>query len=539
VSVGRARAAWLVPTVIVGGFFGLMLGIAAIGGDAAGAGPCVQVGDGSAIAPSANTLADIPGNYLELYQRAGAEYGLGPDGWAYLAAVGKIETNHGRSELPGVRSGENFAGAGGPMQFLSGTWDAYAVDGNGDGRRERWDPRDAIPGAARYLQRLGAPTDWRRALYGYNHLWSYVETVSVQAAAYKGAAAASGGVPAAALTPPPARPGASPTSGGVLFPTVPAGPIGSTPADHARRALGDWQSDHAVDISVPRGSAALAVEAGVITRVSGSAPNDRAEVIGGYGVTLQSASDAYYYGHLESVAVRVGERVAAGALIGKTGWANKADHLHIGVEHADPMALWGDGAPSVAAPIGGCPSQVPTGPAALGDYTEVSAPAEYLDLPSWASAPGYGPMQVDRRIAGNVLWMLQTYNVRLSAGRGGGHHSHGDGSSIDLVPGPDVPSTKEGWEATTGRLARDLGWTPECGASGVAPACPLRPWVRFVGYGGYAYHGDPWAESSRGTPHLHVSWVHAGPVNGALSAPVEWVRVFPVPANYTAAAVAR
>jgi hypothetical protein len=243
-----------------------------------------------------------------------------------------------------------------------------------------------------------------------------------------------------------------------------------------------------------------------------------------------------------SVAVPVGRRVAAGELLGRTGWANKEDHLHIGVEHADPLVLWGNGAPAggpQSAPIGGCPSEVPTGRAALGSYTEVSAPAEYLELPSWASVPGYGPMQVDRRIAGNVLWMLQTYNVRLSAAREGGHHSHGDGTSIDLVPGPDVPNTPEGWDATTGRLARDLGWTRECGSSGLAPACPLRGWVRFVGYRGYDFLGTPWDASAKGTPHLHLSWVHAGPVNGALAEPAEWIRVFPVPANYTAAAVAR
>src|SRR5881398_491445 len=52
---------------------------------------------------------DIPANYLALYRQAGSTC-PGID-WATLAGVGKIETNHGRSTLPGVHSGTNSAGA--------------------------------------------------------------------------------------------------------------------------------------------------------------------------------------------------------------------------------------------------------------------------------------------------------------------------------------------------------------------------------------------------------------------------------------------
>src|ERR687893_1388066 len=55
-------------------------------------------------APSPLALRDIPGDYLRTYQAAGAGVG----GWEYLAAIGKIETDHGRSNAPGVRSGVNF-----------------------------------------------------------------------------------------------------------------------------------------------------------------------------------------------------------------------------------------------------------------------------------------------------------------------------------------------------------------------------------------------------------------------------------------------
>ena len=141
-------------------------------------------------APSGTALADIPPEYLRLYRAAAEEYGID---WAVLAAIGKVETDHGRLDLPGVRSGENFAGAGGPMQFLEPTWEQYGVDGNGDGVRDRYDPADAIPGAANYLAASGAPEDYRAAIYAYNHANWYVEDVLAQADEYRAAARAPAG----------------------------------------------------------------------------------------------------------------------------------------------------------------------------------------------------------------------------------------------------------------------------------------------------------------------------------------------------------
>jgi cell wall-associated NlpC family hydrolase len=42
-------------------------------------------------------------------------------------------------------------GAEGIAQFMPSTWETYGVDGNGDGKRNVWDPQDAIPAAAHYL----------------------------------------------------------------------------------------------------------------------------------------------------------------------------------------------------------------------------------------------------------------------------------------------------------------------------------------------------------------------------------------------------
>jgi cell wall-associated NlpC family hydrolase len=130
----------------------------------------------------APTVADIPARYLALYLQADRMYGVS---WHVLAAVGAAESDHGRSQSPGVRSGENHATAGGPMQFQAATWRAFGVDGNGDNRTDRYDPADAIPAAARYLKHNGAPANMRTALYRYNHSWTYVNKVLAQARAYE------------------------------------------------------------------------------------------------------------------------------------------------------------------------------------------------------------------------------------------------------------------------------------------------------------------------------------------------------------------
>ena len=133
-------------------------------------------------------VADIPPDLLGVYASAAATC-PGLD-WTVLAAIGKIESNHGRSTLPGVHSGQNSAGAGGPMQFLAATWAAYGVDGNGDGVADRYNPVDAIYGAAHYLCANGAgdPRRLRGAIFRYNHADWYVTQVLDQAAAYRAAA---------------------------------------------------------------------------------------------------------------------------------------------------------------------------------------------------------------------------------------------------------------------------------------------------------------------------------------------------------------
>src|SRR3954451_16144728 len=154
----------------------------------AGSRPPVNLGG-----PSGLALADIPVSYLAVYQSAAGRCpGLR---WQLLAAVGKVETDHGRLQAPGVTSGTNSAGAAGPMQFLLTTWAPAGVDGNGDGRPDVYDPADAIPTAADYLCAGGAgrgPAGERAALFSYNHAGWYVDKVEAQAAAYTDTLAAAG-----------------------------------------------------------------------------------------------------------------------------------------------------------------------------------------------------------------------------------------------------------------------------------------------------------------------------------------------------------
>lgn len=134
--------------------------------------------------PSAYALSDIPPELLPVYQEAASKTCNMP--WGVLAAIGSVESDHGRSNLPGVHDGANSAGAMGPMQFLAGTWAAYGVDGNHDGVTDVYNPVDAIWGAAAYLCANGAdqPDRLRDAIWNYNHDGAYVDDVLARAQRY-------------------------------------------------------------------------------------------------------------------------------------------------------------------------------------------------------------------------------------------------------------------------------------------------------------------------------------------------------------------
>jgi hypothetical protein len=138
-------------------------------------------------APSRSALTDIPPDRLALYRQA-ARVCPGLD-WSVLAGIGKVETDHGRSPLPGVGSGQNSAGAGGPMQFLEPTFQSVVArhqpwPPGGANPPSRYNRHDAIYAAAYNLCDDGAPRDVYRAIYAYNHADWYVREVLDQAHRY-------------------------------------------------------------------------------------------------------------------------------------------------------------------------------------------------------------------------------------------------------------------------------------------------------------------------------------------------------------------
>jgi len=157
----------------------------AAGGSAAGGGAAVQ----AAVSQAARN--SIPANYLTLFRSIGAEYNVP---WVILAGIGKVESDDGQSDLPGVHSGANAFGAAGPMQIGIGgaagnQWggapvhpaservDGVATDATGNGIASVYDPADAIAGAAKYLLEHGLLANVDQAIFAYNQLESYVQAV--------------------------------------------------------------------------------------------------------------------------------------------------------------------------------------------------------------------------------------------------------------------------------------------------------------------------------------------------------------------------
>ena len=114
----------------------------------------------------------IPPFLLRIYQAAGIEYDVP---WQVLAAINEIETDYGRN------LNVSSAGAMGWMQFIPSSWKAYGVDANDDGRKDPYNPVDAIFAAARYLKAAGAKDDIRGAVFSYNHATWYVDSVMLRA----------------------------------------------------------------------------------------------------------------------------------------------------------------------------------------------------------------------------------------------------------------------------------------------------------------------------------------------------------------------
>ncbi|WP_370270119.1 NlpC/P60 family protein [Streptomyces sp. V4I8] len=84
----------------------------------------------------------VPAQYRTLIEDAGSTCSeISPN---LLAALITQESGFGPKRT-------SPAGAQGIAQFMPSTWEEHGIDGNGDGKRDVWDPEDAIPSSAEYL----------------------------------------------------------------------------------------------------------------------------------------------------------------------------------------------------------------------------------------------------------------------------------------------------------------------------------------------------------------------------------------------------
>jgi hypothetical protein len=345
-------AALLGPLLFVVGLTALAAGQPAFGGE-----------------PSQEALADIPAELLALYHAAAQ--GCPGLSWAVVAAIGKVETDHGRfgdaqllsdgrvepwiigialDGTRGTRAIRDTDGgrwdrdtvwdrAVGPMQFIPSTWRAYGVDATGSGTADPHNLFDAVHTAVAYLCANGAgdPATLRQAILAYNRADWYADEVLAIAQRY-------------------AHP--SSTVGGQVVGDY------ALPVDRERLTVGLLRRPHhtypAWDLALPVGTPVYAATAGTVIAVTDDARCGRGVVIAG----LDGARYTYCYAH--TVTVARGASVAAGAPImtsGNTG-RSTGPHLHFqihvpgrGLVCPQPiLEAWftGVAATPFTAPMSGC-----------------------------------------------------------------------------------------------------------------------------------------------------------------------------------------
>src|SRR6202034_3963503 len=178
-EASMVRAAGLVVAALL--FFGVLLGgcLSLLGGGSSTTADQTRAANGASGGGPA-----VPPDWESLDQQAATRCPGLP--WSVLAAIGRVESDSGRSSAPGVASGANAAGAEGPMQFEPATFATYATIGPGGADpASPYDMIDAVYSAATLLCADGGATaaTLTGAIRAYNHSTTYVDTVLVLARA--------------------------------------------------------------------------------------------------------------------------------------------------------------------------------------------------------------------------------------------------------------------------------------------------------------------------------------------------------------------
>ncbi|MEU2351104.1 lytic murein transglycosylase [Modestobacter sp. NPDC049651] len=216
----------------------------------------------------------IPATALDAYTRAADRRAGCGISWSLVAAIGRVESNHGRfagavlstagtsypriiglqlngsgtatildtdgGRLDGDRTHDRAVG---PMQFIPSTWSRYASDGNGDGTSDPFNIYDAALATATYLCAagggdLGGEAAQARAVFAYNHSAEYVASVLGLAATYGG-------------TPPPEVPDDVAAEEPLLPPADPAEPPAISVVDPPAPAVQPADADQPAPVAEP------------------------------------------------------------------------------------------------------------------------------------------------------------------------------------------------------------------------------------------------------------------------------------------------
>ncbi|MEU0159704.1 lytic transglycosylase domain-containing protein [Streptomyces sp. NPDC006261] len=228
----------------------------------------------------ARSEAGIPATVLAAYRNAERSLRRSDPGcrlpWQLLAAIGKVESGQaagGRVDARGttltpilgpaldgvgfalIRDTDNgvhdgdrtYDRAVGPMQFIPSTWANWAMDGNGDRRKDPNNIYDAALAAGHYLcaggRDLGVRADLDRAILSYNRSDVYLRTVLSWLEFYrKGTHSVADGQGALPISPGPGGPdrpkapvgpgtpgGPGKGGGGIVIGPQPTRPPGPTP----------------------------------------------------------------------------------------------------------------------------------------------------------------------------------------------------------------------------------------------------------------------------------------------------------------------